>query len=112
MRDSDARAHYNCVGIGVGPANLSLASLLHDQSEVTNLFLEKKDAFGWHDGQQLPGMTLQVSVLKDLVSLADPTNKFSFFAYLHAQGRIYHFINAQFDAVPRQEFRNYMKWAS
>jgi lysine N6-hydroxylase len=112
MPDCNARVHYNCVGIGVGPANLSLASLLYDRPDIKNLFLERRSAFGWHDGQLLPDATLQVSVLKDLVSLADPTNRFSFFAYLHAQGKIYHFINAQFDAVPRQEFRNYMKWAS
>ncbi len=105
-------AHYRCVGIGVGPANLSLASLLHGHREVPNLFVEKKDTFGWHDGQQIPGASLQVSPLKDLVSLADPTSAFSFLSYLHAQGRIYHFINAQFDAVPRQEFRNYLEWAS
>ncbi len=104
--------HYRCVGIGVGPANLSLASLLHSHREMSNLFIEKKDAFGWHDSQQVPGASLQVSPLKDLVSLADPTNPFSFLAYLHAQGRIYHFINAQFDAVPRLEFRNYLEWAS
>jgi lysine N6-hydroxylase len=106
------RGHYDCVGIGVGPANLSLASLLYSHREVSNLFLEKKAAFGWHDGQQIPGASLQVSPLKDLVTLADPTSPFSFLAYLHAQGRIYHFINARFDAVPRQEFRNYLEWAS
>jgi lysine N6-hydroxylase len=104
--------HYACIGIGVGPANLSLASLLYSHREVTNLFVEKKDGFDWHDGQQIPGASLQVSPLKDLVSLADPTNVFSFLSYLHAQGRIYHFINARFDAVPRQEFRNYLAWAS
>jgi lysine N6-hydroxylase len=104
--------HYGCVGIGVGPANLSLASLLHSHREVSNLFIEKNDAFGWHDDQQIPGASLQVSPLKDLVTLADPTNVFSFLSYLHAEGRIYHFINAQFDAVPRQEFRNYLEWAS
>lgn len=104
--------HFSCVGIGVGPANLSLASLLHSHREVSNLFVEKRDAFGWHDDQQIPGASLQVSPLKDLVTLADPTNAFSFLSYLHAQGRIYHFINAQFDAVPRQEFRNYLEWAS
>jgi lysine N6-hydroxylase len=60
----------------------------------------------------LDGATLQVSTLKDLVTLSDPTNAFSFLSYLHAHGRLYHFINAQFDAVPRQEFRNYMEWAS
>jgi lysine N6-hydroxylase len=111
-QEHTARAHYNCLGVGVGPANLSLAALLHGHPDVTNLFLDQRNSFGWHDGQQLPGTTLQVSVLKDLVSLADPTNRFSFFAYLHAQGKIYHFINAQFDAVPRQEFRNYLKWVS
>lgn len=104
--------HYRCVGIGVGPANLSLASLMYSFPEMTNLFLERKESFGWHDGQQIPGASLQVSMLKDLVSLSDPTNAFSFLAYLHALGRIHHFLNAQFDAVPRQEFRNYLEWAS
>ncbi|WP_405783802.1 lysine N(6)-hydroxylase/L-ornithine N(5)-oxygenase family protein [Streptomyces sp. NBC_00859] len=104
-------AHYRCVGVGVGPANLSLASLLHGHAEVSNLFLDRKAAFGWHDGQQMPGATLQVSLFKDLVSLADPTNPFSFLAYLHDQGRLYHFLNADFSAVPRQEFRNYLAWA-
>lgn len=50
-------------------------------------------------------------MLKDLVSLSEPTNAFSFLAYLTEAGRIYHFLNAQFDAVPREEFRNYMEWA-
>ncbi|MFL6145452.1 MAG: lysine N(6)-hydroxylase/L-ornithine N(5)-oxygenase family protein [Labedaea sp.] len=107
-----AWTHYRCVGIGVGPANLSLASLLHKHPEVPNLFLDKKDRFGWHDGQQVHGSSLQVSLFKDLVVLADPTSPFSFLAYLHEQGKIYHFLNAQFDAVPRQEYRNYLAWAS
>jgi len=109
---SQDRRHYHCVGIGVGPANLSLASLLHGHPDLSNCFFDMKDSFSWHDGQQIPGSTLQVSPLKDLVSLADPTSPFSFLSYLHAQGKIYHFINAQFDAVPRQEFRNYLEWAS
>ncbi|MER6328300.1 SidA/IucD/PvdA family monooxygenase [Streptomyces sp. NPDC001034] len=106
---SDSR--YRCVGIGVGPANLSLASLLHGHSDVRNVFFESKAEFGWHEGQQIPGTSLQVSLFKDLVTLAQPTSPFSFLAYLHEQGKIYHFLNARFDAVPRQEFRNYMRWA-
>ncbi|SES04889.1 lysine N6-hydroxylase [Streptomyces sp. yr375] len=105
-------AHYRCVGVGVGPANLSLASLLHRYPEVPNLFLDRREAFGWHDSQQIPGTTLQVSLFKDLVSLSDPTNAFSFLSYLHDQGRMYHYLNAQFDSVPRKEFRNYLEWAS
>lgn len=103
--------HYRCVGIGVGPANLSLASLMHPHADIPNLFLDKKESFGWHDGQQIQGTTIQVSMLKDLVSLSEPTNGFSFLAYLCELGRIYHFLNAQFDSVPREEFRNYMEWA-
>jgi lysine N6-hydroxylase len=105
-------ARYTCVGVGIGPANLSLASLLYDRPEVSNLFFERASTFGWHDDQQIPGTTLQVSTLKDLVTLSDPTSSFSFLSYLHSLGRIYHFINARFDAVPRQEFRNYLEWAS
>jgi lysine N6-hydroxylase len=103
--------HYRCVGIGVGPANLSLAALMHSHPEITNLFVDKKESFGWHDGQQMPNTTIQVSMLKDLVSLSEPTNRYSFLSYLHESGRLYHYLNAQFDAVPRQEFRNYMEWA-
>lgn len=102
---------YRCLGIGVGPANLSLASLLHGRSDVPNLFLDQKGRFSWHDGQLTPGASLQVSPLKDLVLLSDPTNELSFLSYLHEQGKIYHFINAQYDAVPRMEFRNYLEWA-
>jgi lysine N6-hydroxylase len=108
---SDER-HYECVGVGVGPANLSLASLLHGCPELPNLFFEKRDVFSWHDGQLIPDATLQVSIFKDLVTLSDPTSPFSFLSYLKDKGRIYHFINAQFSAVPRQEFRNYLEWAS
>ncbi|MEV0972322.1 lysine N(6)-hydroxylase/L-ornithine N(5)-oxygenase family protein [Microtetraspora glauca] len=104
--------YFRCIGVGVGPANLSLASLLYAHPEVTNRFIEKRPCFGWHDGQQLEDAALQVSTLKDLVTLTDPTNAFSFLSYLRAHGRLYHFINAQFDSVPRQEFRNYMEWAS
>ncbi|MDC0773773.1 lysine N(6)-hydroxylase/L-ornithine N(5)-oxygenase family protein [Streptomyces sp. HD] len=108
----DFSSHFGCVGVGVGPANLSLACLLHDRPEVASLFFERRDSFGWHDDQQIAGATLQVSLFKDLVTLADPTNPFSFLSYLHEKGRIYHFINAQFDAVPRREFRDYLEWAS
>jgi lysine N6-hydroxylase len=104
--------HFRLVGIGAGPANLSLAALLHGDREQPNLFLDRKPTFTWHDDQLITGATLQVSIFKDLVSLSDPTNRFSFMAYLHAHGRMYHFLNAQFAEVPRTEFRNYLRWAA
>jgi lysine N6-hydroxylase len=85
---------------------------MYGHPEMTNLFMDRNESFRWHDGQQMPDTSIQVSMLKDLVSLSAPTSGYSFLAYLHESGRIYHFLNAQFDAVPRQEFRNYMEWAS
>ncbi len=106
------RSHYQCVGVGAGPSNLSVAALLHHHREIRNVFFEQKPEFSWHDEMFFVASSLQVSMFKDLVTLADPTNYFSFISYLHANGRIYHFLNAQFDRVSRIEFRNYLKWAS
>ena len=105
-------SHLRLVGIGAGPANLSLAALLHGDPEQPNLFFDRKPSFSWHDDQLITGATLQVSIFKDLVSLSDPTNRFSFLSYLHEHGRMYHFLNAQFAEVPRNEFRNYLAWAA
>ncbi len=104
--------HYRLIGIGAGPANLSLASLLYEDPTVPNVFFDRKNSFTWHDDQLIAGATLQVSIFKDLVSLSDPTNRFSFLSYLHEHGRIYHFLNAQFTEIPRSEFRNYLEWAT
>jgi lysine N6-hydroxylase len=104
--------HYQCVGIGIGPSNLSVASLLHGKEDLRSIFFDKKAEFSWHDGMLVSGAGLQVSLFKDLVTLADPTNRFSFIAYLHESGKLYHFLNARFEHVPRVEFRNYLKWVS
>lgn len=104
--------HLRLAGIGAGPANLALAALLHGDPGQPNLFFDRKPSFTWHDDQLITGATLQVSIFKDLVSLSDPTNRFSFLSYLHEHGRMYHFLNAQFAAVPRTEFRNYLAWAA
>lgn len=84
---------------------------MHSHPDLTNAFFDKKANFGWHDGQQIPGSTIQVAMTKDLVSLSEPTSAYSFLAYLCELGRVYHFLNAQFESVPREEFRNYMEWA-
>jgi len=97
-------------GIGVGPANLSLASLLAPTG-LSNMFFERSPIFNWHGGMDVAQANLQVSFLKDLVTLSDPTNYYSFLSYLHESGRIYHFLNARFEAVTRKEFSLYFAWA-
>lgn len=101
---------YDIVGIGAGPSNLSLSALLKDNVSLSSLILDKNDDFIWHGGMLLENSELQVSYLKDLVTLVDPTNSYSFLSYLQTRGLIYQFINANFSAVKRKEFNKYLNW--
>jgi lysine N6-hydroxylase len=100
------------VGIGVGPANLSLAALLHPVAEIESLFLEARDDFAWHPGLLMSESTLQSPYLKDLVSLVDPCNPFSFFNFLVKNRRVYRFLVANFPSVSRREYAAYYRWAA
>lgn len=103
---------YDLIGIGIGPSNLSLAALSHDIPHFNSLFLDGKPHFQWHQGLSLDGARIQVSPLKDLVSLVDPTNPFSFVNYLSRQRRLYSYITANLASVSRQEFEHYYQWVA
>lgn len=99
------------VGIGFGPSNLALAIAL-EHSRVRAAFIERQPGFGWHRGMLISGATMQVSFLKDLVTMRDPTSDFSFLAYLHEKNRLATFINCK-DVYPtRVEFHDYLTWAA
>lgn len=98
------------VGIGVGPANLSLAALLDPQSDIRCKFVDRNPKFQWHPGLLFPDAALQVPYVKDLVTLVDPTNRFSFLSFLAHKKRLYAFMNASFGQVLRREFSEYYGW--
>jgi lysine N6-hydroxylase len=100
------------LGVGIGPFNLSLAALLSPVSEINSKFFDGRQSFVWHVGQLLPDAEIQVTYLKDLVTLVDPTNPYSFLAYLRTHRRLYRFINANFSHVLRREFNLYLDWVS
>ncbi|HAI32982.1 MAG TPA: lysine 6-monooxygenase, partial [Thalassospira sp.] len=100
------------VGIGIGPFNLSLAAQLDGVADVFSIFLEQRSEFAWHPDMMLPGVELQTSFLKDLVTLTNPTSKWSFLSYMVGQKRMLDFMNADFAAVPRREFAAYLKWVA
>jgi L-ornithine N5-oxygenase len=56
--------------------------------------------------------TMQVSFLKDLVTLRNPTSDFSFLAYLHSSDRLVDFINQKSLFPLRVEFHDYLEWAA
>jgi len=101
---------YDIVGIGAGPANLSLAALSKKIKTISAVFIEKREEFVWHAGMLLPDAKLQVPFLNDLVTLADPTNPYSFLNFLSANKRLYQFIAANFNPISRAEFNQYFQW--
>lgn len=99
------------VAIGLGPFNLSLACLTDDIQDIKGVFLEKRKSFDWHPGMMLEDTTLQVPFMADLVTLADPTNKFSFLNYVKLSGRIYSFYIKENFLLLRKEYNHYCQWA-
>ncbi len=99
------------IAIGVGPFNLGLACLTESIKDINGLFLDQKESFNWHPGMLLEGTTLQVPFMADLVTLADPTNPYSFLNYLKEKGKIYSFYIKEDFLLLRAEYNLYCQWA-
>ncbi|MDV6012741.1 SidA/IucD/PvdA family monooxygenase [Haloechinothrix sp. LS1_15] len=108
-------AEYDLVGVGIGPFNLALAALADGaagEGRTRALFLEDSERFAWHPGMLLEGTVLQVPFLADLVSLVDPTSRWSFLNYLREHGRLFPFYFAERFHIPRQEYDHYCRWVA
>ncbi|MDJ1156674.1 lysine N(6)-hydroxylase/L-ornithine N(5)-oxygenase family protein [Chelatococcus sp. SYSU_G07232] len=108
---------HDVIGVGFGPSNLALAIALdeiarRDQPGLSFHFVERQPRLTWHGGMLLPGSDMQISFLKDLVSLRDPTSPFTFVNYLHEKGRLEAFINRKTFFPSRVEFNDYLRWAA
>ena len=103
---------HDLIGIGLGPFNLGLAALADPIDELDCLFLEGRDRFDWHPGMMLDEATLQVPFLADLVTMADPTSRFSFLNFLKQTGRIYPFYIRENFLPHRREYNQYCQWVA
>jgi L-ornithine N5-oxygenase len=110
---------HDILGIGFGPANLALAIAIGEHNarvpasrRINARFLERQPRFGWHRGMLIDDATMQVSFLKDLVTMRDPTSDFSFLCYLRERGRLVDFLNQKTLFPLRVEFHDYFEWAA
>lgn len=110
---------HDLVGIGFGPSNIALAIAIEEHNATVPaaaalrcIFLEKQPSFSWHRGMLLDGATMQVSYLKDLVTLRNPASDYSFLSYLHCQDRLIDFVNHKTMYPLRHEFHDYLEWAA
>ncbi|QRM32609.1 lysine N(6)-hydroxylase/L-ornithine N(5)-oxygenase family protein [Microvirga sp. VF16] len=119
IREESLRSQpaHDVVGIGFGPSNLALAIALEEARRSVRPgldvhFIERQPRFAWHPGMLLPDSDMQISFLKDLVSLRDPTSPFTFVNYLHRKNRLQSFINQKTFFPSRIEFNDYLGWAA
>ncbi|QES51319.1 L-lysine 6-monooxygenase [Streptomyces venezuelae] len=115
----DAPLIHDLIGIGFGPSNVAMAIALSEhnasvgrQEAVTAHFFERQPEFGWHRGMLIDDATMQVSFLKDLVTLRNPTSEYSFLCYLQSKGRLIDFVNHKNLFPLRVEFHDYFQWAA
>lgn len=108
----DDQSILDLAGLGIGPFNLSIAALLSEYGQCHAQFFDPKASFNWHPGMLLPGVRLQTSYLKDLVTGVSPTNPHSFLNYLVKHQRFYQFLSAELSAISRKEYGSYLKWVS
>ncbi|MEW2492461.1 lysine N(6)-hydroxylase/L-ornithine N(5)-oxygenase family protein [Streptomyces nodosus] len=118
-RPGDTRLIHDLIGIGFGPSNVAMAIALSEhnarvgaEEAVTAHFFEQQPRFGWHRGMLIDDATMQVSFLKDLVTLRNPASEFSFLCYLKSRGRLIDFINHKNLFPLRVEFHDYFEWAA
>ncbi|WP_137820211.1 lysine N(6)-hydroxylase/L-ornithine N(5)-oxygenase family protein [Pseudomonas sp. 2FG] len=108
---------YDVIGLGFGPANLAIAIALEEDRQVREqglryCFLEKKPEYTWHGGMLLDDSRMQISFLKDLATLRNPSSRYTFINYLHQQRRLEAFINISTFTPSRHEYNDYLRWAA
>ncbi|WP_424210829.1 lysine N(6)-hydroxylase/L-ornithine N(5)-oxygenase family protein [Streptomyces sp. BI20] len=115
----DAPLIHDLIGIGFGPSNVAMAIALSEhnatvgrEEAVTAHFFEQQPSFGWHRGMLIDDATMQVSFMKDLVTLRNPTSEYSFLCYLQSKGRLIDFVNHKNLFPLRVEFHDYFEWAA
>ncbi|KAL8754000.1 MAG: hypothetical protein Q9199_004649 [Rusavskia elegans] len=104
---------YDLVCVGFGPASLAIAIALHDRGiNPRVLYIEKQRKFIWHAGMLLPDARMQISFLKDMATLRDPTSTFTFINYLKCKNRLVAFTNLSTFLPLREEYNDYMSWCA
>ncbi|MFC8453793.1 SidA/IucD/PvdA family monooxygenase [Kitasatospora sp. NPDC057223] len=104
---------YSVLGVGFGPANLSLAVALDEYDFAgRSQFIERADRFQWQEEQLLPGADIQNNPFRDLVMPANPNSRHTFVKYLASRGRLtsYLHLNAKFPL--RRDYAGYLGWVA
>jgi L-ornithine N5-oxygenase len=113
------RALLDLVGVGFGPAGLSVAVALDDRLDrgpvkpapINARFLEQAANADWQPNLLLPGSDIQHHFLRDYATPVNPRSRFTFPSYLVDTGRFFPFT-LMGGYVSRQEWSAYTRWTA
>lgn len=110
---------YDVIGIGFGPAGISLAAAIDDAREdgsldidISLLFIEKAPNSAWQPNTLLHGTDIQHHFLRDFATPRNPRSRFTFPNYLKNQDRLFDFGLFGGGAVSRIEWSDYVEWVA
>jgi L-ornithine N5-oxygenase len=104
---------YDVVGIGFGPANISLAVALQEMGWGGSvLFLERYATPDWQPGMLLDGTDIQHHPLRDLVTPRNPQSRYGFLSYLKSRDRLFDFLNLGVEYALRKDYAGYIRWVA
>jgi len=103
---------YDVFGIGFGPSNISLAILLEERGDMSFYFTEAASDSTWQKEMMLDKSDIQNNPHRDLITLYDPRNKYTFLNYLHENNKIECYLNLGTKFPFRKEYSKYINWVS
>lgn len=115
----DARTPLDLLGVGFGPAGLSVAVALDDRLDLSpevpapirTRFLDRAADPTWQPNMLLPGTDIQHHFLRDYATPRNPRSRFTFPCYLVDTGRFFSFT-LMGGYVSRHEWSEYTRWTA
>jgi L-ornithine N5-oxygenase len=111
MNDNHESAVHDLIGVGFGPANISLAVALEElHPEIRAVFFEARNTVAWQPEMLLPGSDIQNNPVRDLVTPRNPRSRYTFLNFLFEQGRLLEYLNLGIEFPLRKEYNQYITW--
>jgi L-ornithine N5-oxygenase len=108
-----SRGVYSVLGVGFGPANLSLAAALEEFGYRGAVrFIERASSFRWQSELLLSGTDIQNNPFRDLVMPRNPHSRYTFVNYLATRGRLVDYLHRNVKFPLRREYAGYLSWAA
>jgi len=106
---------YDVLGVGFGPANLSLAIVMEELGFPYSVrFLEKEAERTaiWQREMLIEHSDIQNHPLRDLVTPRNPRSRYSFVNYLFENDRLFEHLNLGMNFPYRIEYAGYLSWVA